>query len=381
MDTNLFSEGSIYYYENISSTKCDYKDETKNHDFITSRPVYIIDSNQCEFFNKQKVNILVITSSTQRIGIDINIDGTRSGKVLPYSIYSVSPENLVKYLGQVSPSIKKDIRNAVKYHLGFTEEKPKYLIDYEHFINKRNEFIKKLTLKEKGLYDLLNAHCKFKDLYYVTYDEFFTTYKKRINHYYTRKTDFTKALTKLLEIFPNVTMEEINHEKILYGVSIKTNIHKMNKTRNNLNDFGIDVSDDPIKGVNINSLDKSSLLELITPEQKKIYETLDLTDKFKNYKKEPREFSFKIINDFNGRAVKRLLEIDIDIKYNSIKAKLKNGESPFEMKQQQQFLVYHMTNNEILEFINPKFYKKGIGQFKRSIKQNIRWMFNTLENK
>lgn len=136
MDANLFSEGAIYYYENRTNSKKDYNNEDLNHDFIVSRPVYILDTNPVPF-DVYTVNILTITSSSNRIGVPININGYRDGKILPYAVHSVHKEYLTRYLGQVSDEMKEMIKSAVQYHLGFSKDIPKYITDYEEAERKK----------------------------------------------------------------------------------------------------------------------------------------------------------------------------------------------------------------------------------------------------
>ena len=382
MDAKLFTEGSIYYYENISNIKKDYEEESKNHDFLVSRPVYILDSRPLPF-DTYKINVLVITSSSKRIGIDINIDGKRAGKVLPYHIHAVSPKYLVRYMGQVPDQMKDEIRQALEYHIGFNALKPRYLKEYEEYINHKEEFVNsKLTVKELVLYELLENQCKFKDNYYVTYEEFYNTYKKRVpRNAYSRKCDLTKALMKLQEIYPEVSIKETNHQRVLYGISFKSNIHKLDSQYTSPVKQGVIATDDPCKGLDLTSLSKQQLLKLLSPAQKKVYDKLDIINKLINSKKDFREFDFAVSDDFNGKVMKQLIAVDLGIKFNALRSKLRSGDSPYEMSQVNQFLIYHMSNEEIFESVNPKYYKKGLQVLKKTLKQNCRWMFNNLESK
>lgn len=377
MDAKLFTEGSLYYYENRTNSKKDYKNPDINHDFIVSRPVYILDSKETDF-DVYTVNVLVVTSSPNRIGIPININGYRDGKVLPFSIYSLHKENLVRYLGQVSESMKNEIRNAVMYHLGFTEKTPKYIEDYKKFESYRKDLIKNLTPKESTVNNLLEEQCLFKKNYYVDARELFNTYKKRCkDNGYTRINDFNKCITKLQQIYPSISIDIINKNKIFNGVSINGNIHRKEHLTEDKKTKGI-VSDNITKdhSIEISEMNRDQLITVLESEQLKIYEGMDILQKFKNRKKSLDDLDFKTIDHYNARIMKRLIEIDIDNIEKSIKSRLRAGKCPYDLSNYDQFIIYHWSNDEIRKNINPKYIKKGVIKLKRSMKQNIQYLFN-----
>lgn len=377
MDANLFTEGSLYYYENRTNSKKDYKNPDINHDFVVSRPVYIIDSKEVGF-NIYTVNVLVITSSPNRIGIPININGYRDGKILPFAIHSLHKENLTRYLGQVSDDMKTEIKNAVKYHLGFSDEKPKYLIEYEEFESAKEKLVKGLTPKEKTVNDLLKDWCLFKDNYYVESDEIFNSYKKRYGDSgYTRICDFNKCISKLQEIYPELSIDTLYNKKIFNGMSLNGNVHRKEQLTEEKKIKGI-VSDNADKDheLDVSEMTKDQLVAALDSQQLKVYEAMDLVQKFQNRKRNPDRFDFRTIDHYNARIMKRLLEIDVDEAEESIRHQLKSGKSPHDLNHYNQFIIYHWSNKEIENSVNPKYRKKGIDRLKRVIKPKIQYLFN-----
>lgn len=376
MDANLFTEGSVYYYENRTNSKKDYRNQDLNHDFLVSRPVYVLDANPIPF-DIFTVNILTITSSTNRVGIPINVNGFRDGKILPYAVYSVHKEYLTRYLGQVSDEMKQEIRDAVKYHLGYSEERPKYLNDYLEFNTMKENFVNNLTVKEKGILDTLEKCCLFRDIYYMEFDEFFKQYRK-LHHEdgYERHCDVSRCLGKLTQIHPEITIDETNHQKIIHGVSLYGKVHFEDMPKELANMKGV-VSDNASEeySVDIDSMSKAQLIDALNPEQRKIYEKLDIVSKMQNYKRNPDKYNFRVIDHHNGRIMKRLLEMDVEDKKNVIKSKLKKGESPHNMSHFNQYVVYNLTDEEIEENVDPRFMKKGVSRMRKSIRQQINYLF------
>ena len=64
MDADLFTEGAIYWYENKTNSKKDYDNSEINHDFLVSRPVYILRNNKTNF-DEFTVNVVIVTKITQ----------------------------------------------------------------------------------------------------------------------------------------------------------------------------------------------------------------------------------------------------------------------------------------------------------------------------
>lgn len=378
MDANLFSEGAIYYYENRTNSKKDYNNEDLNHDFIVSRPVYILDTNPVPF-DVYTVNILTITSSSNRIGVPININGYRDGKILPYAVHSVHKEYLTRYLGQVSDEMKEMIKSAVQYHLGFSKDIPKYITDYEEAERKKSELINSLSKRELGIYRLIQNRCVFRDIYFVEIDEFIDYYKSRTyGEKYTRKCDITKCLAKLSKLYTDVQIDETEDgTKIIKGLSINGKIHK--------EDIPFE-AENPLKGVvsdnasekfslDVSEMTRAQLLENLNTQQKTIYDKMDIIQKVQNYHKNPDNYNFKVIDHHNGRIIKRLIDEDVDRKKEIIVNQLKKGESPYRMSHVNQFIIFHMTDNEIRDFVFKKYWKKGVPKMKSGLKQNINYLF------
>lgn len=378
MDANLFSEGAIYYYENRTNSKKDYNNEDLNHDFIVSRPVYILDTNPVPF-DVYTVNILTITSSSNRIGVPININGYRDGKILPYAVHSVHKEYLTRYLGQVSDEMKEMIKSAVQYHLGFSKDIPKYITDYEEAERKKSELINSLSKRELGIYRLIQNRCVFRDIYFVEIDEFIDYYKSRTyGEKYTRKCDITKCLAKLSKLYTDVQIDETEDgTKIIKGLSINGKIHKEEIPFEAENPLKGVVSDNASEkfSLDVSEMTRAQLLENLNTQQKTIYDKMDIIQKVQNYHKNPDNYNFKVIDHHNGRIIKRLIDEDVDRKKEIIVNQLKKGESPYRMSHVNQFIIFHMTDNEIRDFVFKKYWKKGVPKMKSGLKQNINYLF------
>ena len=378
MDANLFSEGAIYYYENRTNSKKDYSNENLNHDFIVSRPVYILDANPVPF-DVYTVNILTITSSSNRVGIPININGYRDGKILPYAVHSVHKEYLTRYLGQVSNEMKEMIKLAVQYHLGYSKEIPQYIHDYEESEKNKSELIKSLSKKELGVYNLIQNRCVFRDIYFTRLEEFFEYYKSRVNgEKYTRRCDITKCLTKLSKLYVDVRMDvDANGTKIIKGLSINGRVHREELPTEPENPLKGIVSDNATEesSLDVSEMTRDQLLEHLNEEQRDIYDKMDVTQKIHNYHKNPDKYNFKVVDHHNGRIIKRLIDEDIDKKKNAILNQLKQGENPYHMSHINQFIIFNMSDNEIQNNVSKKYWKKGVPKLRSGLKQNINYLF------
>lgn len=377
MDANLFTEGSLYYYENRTNSKKDYKNPDLNHDFVVSRPVYIIESKNVDF-DIYTVNALVITSSPNRLGIPININGYRNGKILPYAIYSLHKENLTRYLGHVSEEMRIEIKNAIKYHLGYTDEVPKYVLEYEKYKVTKEKMLKDLTARENTVYDLLENNCLFKDNYYVKISELFHSYRKRYaDEGYTRLCDFTKCVSKLRKIYPEISIDTMDGIKIFSGLSLNGNIHRKERLTEEKRIKGIKSDNvDKDHELEVSEMNREQLIDALDPRQKKLYSRMDLVQKFLNRKRNPDKFDFMTIDYYNARIMKRLIEMDVADAEESIRTQLKNGKSPHDLNHFNQFILYHWHNKEIESVVNPKYRRKGVDKLKKSMKQKIQYLFN-----
>jgi mRNA-degrading endonuclease toxin of MazEF toxin-antitoxin module len=376
MDANLFAEGSIYYYENRTNSKQDYRNPDLNHDFLVSRPVYVLNANPIPF-DTFTINVLTITSSVNRVGIPINVNGFRNGKILPYAFHSVHKEYLARYLGQVSESMKEEIREAVKYHLGYTDECPKYLAEYIQFNQMKEDFINKLNVKEKGVLMTLEKCCLFRDIYYMDFTEFFCQYRKiHKNDGYERQSDVSRCLSKLLQIHPEIQIEDLYHQKIIHGVSLNGRVHRGDSPKEDCGLKGI-VSDSTTEeySVDIDSLSREELINALNEKQRKSYENMDIVIKLQNYKKNPDKLSVDVVDHYNARIIKRLIDMDVEEKKNAVKRRLKKGDSPCNMSHMNQFVIYHLTDDEIKECVNPRFMKKGVPHLRNSIRQQTSYLF------
>ena len=370
MDAELFSEGSIYYYENTSHTKTDYHNPSINQDFIVSRPVYILNSNPIPF-DPFTINVLIITSSSNRVGIPINIDGYKDGKILPYAVYSVHKEYLTTYMGRVSDEMISSVNKAVKYHMGYSNEVPQYIVDYESNTREREYIVNKMSLKEKTVYDFLEEKCSFNSNYYTELNELFRCYHKTYkSNGYTRTQDFSRILNKQLNLYPNVELRVENHIKRYYGFSLTGNTHKV-------------IIDDQKKATTtrtaesgILTLPNPDLYELLSDNSKKIYDKLDIIEKISNYYSSSENMSIKGIELQEKSIIKKMIVNDVDKKKNKVLTAMKNGANPLNMNDIDQYIVYICTDNEILNHLSEKHRKPGgVNRIKRLIRPNIKHFF------
>lgn len=378
MDANLFTEGAVYYYENRTNTKSDYKNESLNHDFLVSRPVYILKSNaspEDEF----TVNVLAITSSHHRVGISINIDGLRNGKILPGAIRSVHKQYLTKYMGHVSDELKKEVSDAVKYHLGFVDEKPMYIVEYEKAQNHRKKIIKNLTPMQKTVYDFLEKKCVFKENYFVSFDELYTAYRKfAANDGYCKVQPTSKAFMKLSKELFDVECKTENRVKIFYGMGINGNVHKVNldkelKARQRksvlLENVALNDSD-------IDDMTNQELFMLLDENSKNVYKHLDIAQKISNYTKSAYHLDIPEIDVNDIHIVKKMIENEVNFRKKKVFRMLDNGSAPVEFNTIDQYVFYVCTNEEIMEHINERYLRKGgITGLRRTVRNNIKHYF------
>lgn len=244
---------------------------------------------------------------------------------------------------------------------------------------KKSELINSLSKRELGIYRLIQNRCVFRDIYFVEIDEFIDYYKSRTyGEKYTRKCDITKCLAKLSKLYTDVQIDETEDgTKIIKGLSINGKIHK--------EDIPFE-AENPLKGVvsdnasekfslDVSEMTRAQLLENLNTQQKTIYDKMDIIQKVQNYHKNPDNYNFKVIDHHNGRIIKRLIDEDVDRKKEIIVNQLKKGESPYRMSHVNQFIIFHMTDNEIRDFVFKKYWKKGVPKMKSGLKQNINYLF------
>lgn len=376
MDADLFTEGAIYWYENKTNTKKDYDDENLNQDFIVSRPVYIMKSNKT-VFDEFTINVLVITSSPRRIGIPININGIRNGKILPYNIRSVHTKYLTKYMGHVSQDIMDEVGQAVAYHLKYSDIKPKYLEEYELSENTKKKCINELNDREMTVYDFINKKCLFKSNYYSESQELFQLYCKMYpDNGYHRLRDFNMSLSKIINIFSDVSIKEEHKKKIITGLSINGNVHKIdipeatfeqvNHKKKIIEDEFIDVS----------NMNRDQLLDILDQQSKKVYFSLDIIQKIDIYNRNDSNIKFTNVPKKDIPIIHQLVRFDIDEKKQKVFKLLDQNVNPLNMNTVNQYVIFICTNEELLKHIDIKYLKKGgLPKLRKLIKNNIHHYF------
>ena len=288
-DADLFSEGSIYYYENTTNSKKDYKNDDLNHDFLVSRPVFVLPSNHTPF-DLFSVNVLSITSSMHRAGIPININGNKKGKILPYAIYSVHKEYLTTYMGRVSDEMIHEVLQAVDYHMKRTDEIPKYLQEYEHDQKRLEELAQKLTLKEKILHSFLQNRVSYKEGYYCSQEELYKAYQRIVkDSSYERLVDFSRGMNKIIRDFQlPIEYQSNRNERVYYGISLEGNVHRIDTGKydegKKRNKREVDLPSKYTSQTNI-SLENDALILTISERSAELYRRLDTIQKIGNYKK------------------------------------------------------------------------------------------------
>lgn len=374
MDVNLFSEGSIYYYINKTNTKDDYYNDSINHDFLVSRPVYVLKSNQTPF-ESFTINVLAITSSPHRIGIPININGFIDGKILPYAIHSVHTDNLSKYMGKASDEIIQTVSQAVKYHQAYTDEVPKYIQEYNEYMERVNKKLQDMSIKEKGVYLFIKDICEHKPSNTILYDELFNEYKKYTNNAeYTRTQDFSKVLRHHISDFPNVEIKIENKITYIRGLAMPSNL-KNKPTKKEGNQTKRVISDN--RKMYDTIVDNSQLYPKLTKKAKTIYDKLDIVQKISNYYKDYRNLDIsELLNEEDKLIMKRMIVNDVNTKKEKILRRLANGESPLNMKTTDQYVVYICTTTELSKNISKKYLQhNSVQSIKKHIKKNIKHFF------
>ena len=376
MGTNLFTEGCIFYYENKVNTKKDYSNCNMNHDFLVSRPVYILDSKELPF-DTHTVNVLIITSSHNRVGIPISVDGYRNGKILPHAIYSVHKEYLTKYMGNVSKEMKEEVREAVSYHLGYSDKKPSYIIEYEKRLAEIESFVSQLTPKEKTVNELIEQRCIIKDIFFVKFDEIFKYYLKTYPDGYTRQRDFTKALNKLMEIYPEIKYDTKDNEKIIRGMSINGNTHKEEILKKETAKRRVNFISNNLSDMEIKSMTKDQILNSLSARAKETYERFDWVEKITYWKSTPDKYDFETDDELDKRFIYRLIMMEVNDRRYHVFKKLSGGYSPFELSVHDQYILWKCSNDELRKHIAKRFFTKkgGIHKIRKSLENNVKHLF------
>lgn len=122
--TNLcYPRGSVIY------ARFDKKSDMY---YLNMRPLIVV-SHQMQMFDSLTV---IGCGSRDRPGIEISLFNHRAGKWVgnhqfsiaqPYSIYSVTSNQIVEFHGVVDPWTMKAIDKAMAFHLGLTDEIPPYM--------------------------------------------------------------------------------------------------------------------------------------------------------------------------------------------------------------------------------------------------------------
>lgn len=375
MDADMFTEGSIYWYENKTNTKDDYKNKTLNHDFVCSRPVYILKSNPSPF-NNFSVNVLVITSSQRRIGVPINITGIRDGKILPYEIRSIHKEYLTKYMGQASKEIMTEVNESVQYHLGFSLEKPSYMKDYEELEETINKTINSLTIKEKSVYDFLQDKCILNNEFYSKTDELYKLYQKyNSQNKYSRMQDFCRTINKLIAILPCVSCKTVNQEKIYYGIAINGNLHRIEVDQSKVEKNRKIIESDVIKVLpeEYDKLQRSQLIDLLSDKSKKAYHKMDIVQKIENYNVNPNKLKINNIDKNDVYILRELINRDFQEKKKVAFKLLDNGLNPVNLSSVNQYVLYKCSNDELVDHISDRYLQHGgIHKLRKLIYVNIK---------
>lgn len=380
-DADLFTEGSIYYYENKTNTKGDYLDNSVNHDFLVSRPVLVLKQRPAPL-DDYTVNVVTITSSNNRVGIPININGLKNGQILPNKIYSLHKEYLTQYMGKASDEIIKEVNESVKYFFGFSDEKPKYLVNYENELIRREKIINNLTLKERSVYEFIKNKCVFKDIYYTNSSELFFTYRKgTYSDSYTKQGHFSNSLNKILTLFPNVTCKIENGIKVIHGFSINGNTHKIEtpsqESSKHKRETMITLNKNIVEDTNLENMRRDELIMALTDKSRKIYEQLDIIQKIQNYViKDPYYMQIDNVIKDDLPIIKQLIEKDVGKRKMNMLRLLDRGLSPMELNTTEQYVFYICDDNEIMRHISSKYLKKGgLPLIRRNIKNNIKHLF------
>lgn len=381
MDANLYEEGSIYYYENQTNTKKDYENQSLNHDFLVSRPVYVLRSNPTPF-QTFTINVLEITSSMERPGISINIDGNRPGKILPYYTYSVHPEYLKEYMGKASESIISEVNSAYAYHNCFSTEKPQYLVEYETREKQLIDAYKKMTLYEKTLYHFFRKQCSIKPEYFVTQAELLVAYNAFAGKYaYERTADFTKAMGKILVFFPTIERQrESGSSYIYYGLGLNQLLHDITSPAKSVvtkKSHHVKGKRHSRKGGKHACAANEKLYDTISPRAAEEYNRMDIIEKINGYRKTINHLDIPRCPKEDLPVIKQMIENEVDQLKEKIFRMLDNGENPLNMPSSYQFLLHNCTNREMLEHIQHRYIQKagGFQKFRKTLRSNVKHYF------
>ena len=383
MDADLFTEGAIYWYENKTNSKKDYDNSEINHDFLVSRPVYILRNNKTNF-DEFTVNVVIVTSSPRRVGIPTNIDGFKDGKILPYNIRSVHTEYLTRYMGHASKEIMDEVYNAVGYHLGYSDEKPKYLMEHERNEQIKKEYVNTLNHREFTVYDFVSKKCLFKSNYYAESTELFQLYKKYYSEEgYIRLQDFNRAFSKILEVFSGVSIREEHQVKIIYGMSINGNVHKSETpeiTSDNIHHKKKLYSEDVL--LNFEDMTRDQIIDTLDDCSKKEYFSLDIVQKIDNYCRKINNMKFSFVSDKDIPAIKFLIQTEINEKKDKVFKVLDKGLNPLNMTTINQYIIFISTNEELLNHIDDKYLRKGgLPKLRKKLKNNVQHYFVKYKDK
>lgn len=396
MDARLYVEGAIYYYENKTNTKKNYYDESINHDFMVSRPVFVLESPKLPF-KTFTIHVLAITSSPDRIGIPINIDGHREGKILPYSIHSIHPEYLREYMGQASEEIIQQVRLAVDFHLGRSEIKPIYLTSYEERMKFIENMYNEMTLRERVLYHFLKDRCTFKSKNYVSQEELFSSYQQFAGKKaYDRMSDFTRSLNKIMNVLPEIQKHREGKSYIFYGMSVKKLEHDITlpggkKAGSFQRDKSLPQGKRVYEHTTAHIIELHSnksycrandpLIDKISEPAFQAYRKMDIIEKINNFKKTINLMDISRCPEDDLPLVKQMIENDVQQMKEKLFNLLDNGENPMNLSSAYQFLLYNCNNTEVIYHTNKKWMKryKGIYRLKGMLKNNIRHYFVRLK--
>ena len=378
MDTDLFIEGAIYYYENKTHSKKDYNNPSINKDFISSRPVYVLKNRETPF-EQFTINVLLITSSTHRVGIPINITGFKNGKVLPYAVHSVHRENLVKFMGVASDHIIQEVNEAIAYHSFATDKKPKYLTDYEHALEEEQEKLNNMSMKEKSVYLFLKDRCVYNQNYMASFDEIFKAYRKYSGDGgYSRTQDFSRVLNKHISAFELVDIKTENKVKMIYGLSLNGNVHKINPQPEDDHKKG--VITESTKAYELTS-ESDELFKMLSEKGREVYLKLDIVQKIELYEVDMDKYDLPgNVSREDKEIIKKISSIDVDKRKTTVLANLKNGTSPLTMNAIDQYVLYICSNSDIRNNIKPYYLKSGgLTRLKKELRKNIKHFFKKIK--
>lgn len=282
-------------------------------------------------------------------------------------------------MGHVSEDLKGEVSMAVKYHLGYTDEKPKYIVEYEQDQSRKEKIIKNLTPMQKTVFNFLEKRCVFKENYFATFDELYTAYRKFvIDDGYNKVQPVSKAFKKISEEIFGVSCRVENRTKIFYGMGINGNVHKLNlenelKARQKKNVLLENVS---VNDSDIDTMTNQELFMLLDENSKYVYKHLDIAQKISNYTKSAYHLDIPDIDVNDIHIIKKMIENDVDFRKKKVFRMLDSGEGPVSFNTIDQYVFYICSDEEIMEHINRKYIKKGgINALRRTVRNNIKHYF------